>query len=239
MPEDPISNSQIFPDGGNDPLFGEDAFSLLERLIHDDFSRESAGAPADFGPYHFLEHLGSGALGEVWKAEERGALGQRLVAVKVQRKLGTRDLAVNEIQTLMDFNHPAIVRLYDHGVLADGTPWMATEVIEGGPLNRRNAGSLSLGARLKLFGAICNAVGYAHSQRVDHGDLKPSNILLTPEGTPKLIDFGIARRLAEGEEDNLPILGYSLAYAAPERIRHARTGLQADIYSLGGCCTNL
>ncbi|MBV8847308.1 MAG: tetratricopeptide repeat protein, partial [Bryobacterales bacterium] len=221
----------------DNPTFGFDAFDLAHRMLN-----EGSGPPVrpeDFSSYHFLDNhpVGSGALGDVWLAEEQGKLGaERKVAVKLLRNLSRPDLAANEIKSQAKLEHRHIVRLYNHGVLNDGTVWLAMEFVEGEPLDEYCKNHhCSMEQRLLLFHSICEAVSYAHSQMVDHGDLKPSNILVKADGEPKLVDFGFARRLhATGDAAaHAPVLGLTPGYAAPEQFLGESPGFRGDIYALG------
>src|SRR5215472_18728914 len=177
--------------------------SLLDRGLPD-AAHETISAPFDpvssreFGPYRLVRLLGEGGMGVVWLAERRDA--GNLVAIKFLPHAGLsparRDRFAREIKTLGKLKHPYIARLYDAGALEDGTPWFAMEYVEGIPLgDYLRQTQLPVEARLKLFRAICTAVQYAHGQEIIHRDLKPSNILVEYDGTPRLLDFGIAREL--------------------------------------------
>ena len=217
------------------PTFGFDAFELADRLLDEDASE--LRRPSDFGPYRFLddEPIGAGALGEVWLAEEHGV--DRRVAIKILRQGARPDLASGEVRNQGKLEHPNIARLYNRGQLEDGTFWLAMEYVKGQPLDLycRERG-LSLAARIRLFRGICEAVQYAHSEMVFHGDLKPSNILVKEGDEPKLLDFGLAQRLQktdDGDEKDPLVLGFTPAYAPPEQFRGKSSGFRSDIYSLG------
>jgi len=214
--------------------FRFDAFDLADRML-----KEAPAAPIrpeDFGPYHFPEDQprGRGSLGDVWLAEEPAAA--RRVAIKFLRGLSRPDLAANEVKSQAKLEHRSIARLYTHGVLPDGTPWLAMEFVDGQPLDAycRNR-NCPVERRLAIFRAVCEAVRYAHLEKVDHGDLKPSNILVRENGEPMLVDFGLARRLHEltGSSTHAPVAGLTPAYAAPEQFRGESPGFRSDIYSLG------
>jgi tetratricopeptide (TPR) repeat protein len=222
----------------HEPTFGFDAFDLADRILNE--RPAEAVRPDDFGPYHFPsdEPLGTGALGAVWLAEERGELGaERNVAVKILRNVSRPDLAANEVKSQAKLEHQYIARLYNHGVLADGTPWLAMELVDGKPLDQYcNDLNCSVDQRLRLFHAVCEAVRYAHVEKdIDHGDLKPSNILIRADGEPKLLDFGLARRLSSSMDPSsqAPVLGFTPAYAAPEQFRGRSARFRSDVYSLG------
>ena len=210
-----------------------DAPAFLERPAAES---ELVGHAA--GPWILEARLSSGGAGDVYRARradesagERGP-GWR-VAVKVLR---TRDGAgavlrrfEAERRTLAALNHPFIVPLVDAGLLADGRPYLATRLVEGEPLDRFAAG-LALEPRLRLFLSVCAAVQHAHERLIAHCDLKPANVLVTREGMPQLLDFGIARLLSE-EAAGEPAL--TPGYASPEQLAGGVLGAQSDVWSLG------
>jgi serine/threonine protein kinase/Tfp pilus assembly protein PilF len=199
----------------------------------------------EFGPYRIKEALGEGGMGVVYLAE-RIDLGS-LVAIKILRDAwlspARRERFASEQRTLAQLNHPSIARLYDADTLDDGTPWFVMEYVEGVPLTEYcSEHACSIGERLQLFRAVCEAVQYAHQHAVIHRDLKPSNILVKPDGTIRLLDFGIAKQLeslethAGQKRSDQTMTGLRLmtpAYAAPEQIRGDRVGIHTDVYSLG------
>ena len=211
-----------------------DIFDLTNRAL----DRHPDPVPIDdFGPYHFLEPIGKGATGEVFLAEDREA-GRR-VAVKFLRSAWSEPdlprLFAREIQILARLEHAYIARLYDIGVHPNGTPFFAMEYVEGKPLDRycRERGC-TLDDKLRLFGLICGAVQYAHSRAVVHLDLKPSNILVKEDGTPKLLDFGIALHLENpAGAVNQTQLRCTPAFASPEQFRREPVGTYTDVYALG------
>jgi serine/threonine-protein kinase len=192
------------------------------------------------GPYRFVRVLGEGGMGTVFLAD-RLDLGTQ-AAIKILRDAwlspSRRQRFAAEQRTLAALNHPGIARLFDAGVLSDGTPWIVMEYVDGVPITdycqTRHA---SLEERLRLFRSVCDAVQFAHRHLVIHRDLKPSNILVTAEGGVKLLDFGIAKQLAETESDvDLTRTGMrpmTPAYAAPEQLRGEPIGVHTDVYSLG------
>ena len=194
----------------------------------------------EFGPYRIIKEIGEGGMGVVYLAE-REDLGSQ-VAIKVLRDaelspLRRRRFAVEQ-RTLAQLNHPGIARLYDADTTPGGTPFFVMEYVEGIPLTDfcRERHS-TIAERLRLFHAVCEAVLYAHRQAVIHRDLKPSNILVKGDGSVRLLDFGIAKRLESlGESIDQTIAGLRLmtpAYASPEQMRGEQVGIQTDVYSLG------
>jgi len=229
-------------------LLEEDArsSSLLERdvahVAHEILNAE-APQPAslrEFGNYKIRHVLGEGGMGVVYLAE-RADLGS-LVAIKLLRDAwlspARRERFAIEQRTLAQLNHPSIARLYDAGILADGTPWFVMEFVDGLPLTEYcRQRDCSIDQRLRLFHAVCEAVLYAHQHAVIHRDLKPSNILVKNDGSVRLLDFGIAKQMetsgAEAEQTRTVLRLLTPAYAAPEQIHGGRVGIQTDVYSLG------
>ncbi len=196
------------------------------------------------GRYRVLRTLGRGGMGAVYLAERADEQFQQQVAVKLiggmvpGGTLARRFRA--ERQILANLNHPNVARLLDGGAGDDGVPYLAMEYIDGTRLDHYcERHNLNVRQRLHLFQQVCAAVQYAHQHLVVHRDLKPSNILVTAEGTPKLLDFGIAKLLdAEqtGELADLTRLHERLwtpGYASPEQMRGERIGTVSDVYSLG------
>jgi len=194
----------------------------------------------EFGPYRIIKEIGEAGMGVVYLAE-REDLGSQ-VAIKVLRDAelspARRRRFAIEQRTLARLNHPGIARLYDANTTPEGTPFFVMEYVEGIPLTdfcrQRHS---TIAARLRLFRAVCEAVLYAHRQAVIHRDLKPSNILVKDDGSVRLLDFGIAKRLENlGEDIDQTIAGLRLmtpAYASPEQMRGEQVGIQTDVYSLG------
>jgi serine/threonine-protein kinase len=224
--------------------------SLLDRdvahVAHQVLDEAGPSLPfKEFGPYCVKQLLGEGGMGVVYLAERKD-LGSR-VAIKVLRDAwlspARRERFASEQRTLAQLNHPSIARLYDADTLDDGTPWFVMEYVEGVPLTDYcSQHQCTVEARLHLFRAVCEAVQYAHQHAVIHRDLKPSNVFVKPDGTVRLLDFGIAKQLeslggapGQGRMDQT-LTGLRLmtpAYAAPEQIRGDGIGIQTDVYSLG------
>ncbi len=200
---------------------------------------DSAGVGARIGPYRLTARLGEGGSGVVHLAE-RDDIGSR-VAIKLLRDAWVspdrRERFWREQRTLAQLHHPAIASIIDAGTLEGGTPWFAMEYVAGRTLDEhcRTQGT-DIPGRLRLVGQICAAVQYAHGRLVVHRDIKPSNILVTADGTPKLLDFGIARQLESLDAlspHTGPLRFLSPGYAAPEELAGAPSGVQTDVYSLG------
>lgn len=191
------------------------------------------------GAWSLLRELGAGGMGTVFLAERVDGHFEQQVAIKLLRGFPTRDnmrRLRHERQILAGLNHSNIARLLDGGETADGQPWLAMEYVDGASLlehARRYAPSLR--DRLHLFDAMLDAIEHAHQHLVIHRDLKPANVLVTSDGTVKLLDFGIARLVDVGDSGQRATSTqiFSRGYASPEQ-RDGRTVTTAsDVYSLG------
>jgi len=224
---------------------GSSAQALLATLPRVETGQFApAPPPAErIGPYRLIRELGSGGMASVWLAERTDMLKGRQVALKLPhgawRRAGLADRLQREREILATLEHPNIARLYDAGVADDGQPWLALEYVAGERIDawcERHA--LDVPARLRLFLQVARAVAHAHSNLVVHRDLKPSNILVTGDGEVKLLDFGIAKLLEQGEAHETELTqqaGRALTpeYAAPEQILGRPIGTAADVYALG------
>ena len=197
-----------------------------------------------FGAYKLVRRIGQGGMAAVFLASRADDEYRKLVAVKlVQPGLDSRDLLNrfrNERQTLAGLDHPNIVKLLDGGTTSDGLPFLVMDYVEGSPIDAYcDQHKLSVDDRLHLFSKVCDAVQYAHQKLVVHRDLKPSNILVAADGTPRLLDFGIAKVLnPEPSAQNLQVTQTGTrcmtpAYASPEQMRGKQVTPATDIYSLG------
>lgn len=199
-----------------------------------------AASGTRLGHYRLVERVGSGGMGEVWRAQREDDFEQQ-VAVKLIRplvdSLALRERFARERQILARLDHPNIARLLDGGLAEDGTPWYAMEFVRGRPLNLyASANQLDARARVQLLLQVCDAVAHAHAQLVVHRDLKPSNILVDSEGRVRVLDFGIARLLDDSLDLRLTSTGvrvFSPAYAAPEQIRGEPVSTGTDVFALG------
>ncbi len=193
------------------------------------------------GPYRLTRLLGRGGMGAVYLAVREGEFEQRVALKLVQDWLVNDDLVRRfhaERQILARLEHPAIARLLDGGTTADGLPYFAMEYVEGIPIDRYcDAHRLDTGARLRLFLEVCSALELAHRNLVVHRDLKPGNILVDAAGTPKLLDFGIAKLLRDDLDPRAELTRtqqpMTLRYASPEQVRQEPITTASDIYSLG------
>ncbi|MCB1033727.1 MAG: serine/threonine protein kinase [Acidobacteria bacterium] len=196
------------------------------------------------GEYRILSTLGRGGMGSVFLAEAGQEAAVRLVAIKVLRlDADCRELRQRfriEARILAEMDHPHLARLLDSGQSDDGTPYLVMEFVDGQRIDtycsQRN---LSLEGRLALFCQVCRAVHFAHRRGIVHRDLKPGNILVTSDGVPKLLDFGIAKllipeqRLHGGSETGTWPALFTPAYASPEQLRGEEVSPASDVYSLG------
>ncbi len=205
---------------------------------------EDGGEPAyrRVGPYRIVREIGRGGMGTVYLAERDDEHYRQRVALKVVRRgPDSRELRRRlrqERQILANLDHPYIARLLDGGNTEDGLPYFVAEYVEGEPIDRYcDRRRLKVARRLELFREVCRAVQYAHGSLVIHRDLKPSNLLVTTDGTPKLLDFGIAKLLdSETPEAIATVTGLSLLtpeYASPEQVRGETLTVATDVYSLG------
>ena len=202
---------------------------------------EPSGPERRIGPYRILRELGHGGGGTVYLAARADDQFQKRVAIKVIPAGGESTEAVRhfkrERQILASLSHPHIAQLLDGGTTDQGVPYFVMEHIDGEPLlTYADSRGLSVSERLKLFLPICSAVEYAHRNLVVHRDIKPSNVLVTAEGSPRLLDFGIAKLQNPelmGEAHTGTAMAMTPEYASPEQARGERITTATDVYSLG------
>jgi tRNA A-37 threonylcarbamoyl transferase component Bud32/tetratricopeptide (TPR) repeat protein len=196
------------------------------------------------GDYRLVEEVGRGGMSEVYKAVRDDDEYRKDVAVKVLRKgYDTRSFLRRfkvEIQILATLDHPNIARLLDAGSTEEGLPYLVMDYIKGRPIDDYcSFQRLGIAQRLELFRALCGAVQYVHQHLMVHGDLKCSNVLVSDNGTVKLLDFGIARLLNPSPAINMPdpkltmLLALTPEYASPEQVRGGPITTASDVYSLG------
>jgi eukaryotic-like serine/threonine-protein kinase len=202
---------------------------------------EPAAAPpvltGKIGPYTLLRLLGSGGIGSVYLVERTVDDILLRAALKVLGPHAAGPMFVErflrERKILASLNHPDITRLLDAGLTENGQPYLVMEYVEGEHLTAYcDSRTLGISERLRLFLEVCKAVAHAHRSLVVHLDLKPSNILVTPDGTVKLLDFGTSKLL---QQDSL-LTGTVMAtpgYASPEQLRNEHLTTASDMYSLG------
>ena len=224
-------------DEGGDGAFLED--SPLSVLLRRDGPDPMLGQT--LGAYRVAERIGQGGMGTVYRAVRADAAYEKAVAIKVISRGLSSDRVIlqfkRERQAVASLDHHDIARLVDGGTTADGRPYFVMDYVEGVPLDvfcdRRH---LSIDERLRLFRRVCAAVHYAHQRLIVHSDLKPDNILVTADGTPKLLDFGVAK-LLDGAVD--PVAGLEATrrmtpeYSSPEQMSGQPITTATDVYSLG------
>jgi eukaryotic-like serine/threonine-protein kinase len=196
------------------------------------------------GPWRILDVIGHGGMGTVYRAERADAAFKRIVAIKVVRRgahaANIIDRFHRERETLAALDHPNIARLIDGGSTRDGKPYFVMEYVDGIRVDTFcDERKLTIDQRMEVFRTICAAVQYAHHALVVHRDLKPDNILVSREGTPKLLDFGIARVMSDApariENEAATAATWMLTpdYASPEQIHGGVMTTASDVYSLG------
>jgi eukaryotic-like serine/threonine-protein kinase len=191
--------------------------------------------------YRIEGKIASGGMGSVYLARRDDGEFQQQVAVKLVKRGMDSDEIVRrfraERRTLAALDHPNIARLIDGGMTPEGQPYLVMEYVPGSPIDEYCDGrALDTHARLRLFLSVCDAVGYAHQNLVVHRDIKPGNILVTPEGVPKLLDFGIAKVLDQASPADVTIAEerrLTPEYASPEQVAGQPITTASDVYSLG------
>jgi eukaryotic-like serine/threonine-protein kinase len=232
-----------------EPALRTDVFALYEELRRTDefleqptaMAREAAAPSEAFGSYRVIGELGEGGMGVVYLAERDDGQFVRRVAIKRVEGAGLGPDVLRRVrderEILARLDHPNIARLLDAGLDDGGVPYLVMEHVEGLPFMaccRERA--LGVPERLALFLKVCAAVQHAHQHLVVHRDIKPDNILVTPEGEPKLLDFGIAKLLGDGpapEATRTLHPALTLDYASPEQVRGDPVTTASDVYSLG------
>ena len=201
----------------------------------------AATAGRRFGPWKTVQLAGRGGMGEVWLAERADGQHEQQAAIKILSPYLAASDALNrfrrERQLLARLEHPNIARLLDGGMSPHGEPYLVMEYVEGIRLDRYcQENKLPIRARLELMLKVCAAVNAAHRYLIVHRDLKPGNILVTKEGEPKLLDFGVAKVLggdAMLEHTATTNLFLTPMYASPEILRGQPATAASDVYSLG------
>jgi serine/threonine-protein kinase len=219
---------------------------FIQQAVSDAARNVAGGLPSRgkrIGPYELCSLIGQGGMGQVYLARRADNAYSQQVALKFIRA----DCAIDqemllrfrvERQILANLNHPNVARLLDGGVTPEGLPWLALEYVEGVPIDEycRRSG-LPLRARLELFLTVCSAIEYAHRNLVIHRDIKPANVLVTAEGVPKLLDFGIAKLLATDYVDSVRTRASDRLmtpdYASPEQVRGEPVTTATDVYAMG------
>jgi serine/threonine protein kinase/Tol biopolymer transport system component/Tfp pilus assembly protein PilF len=220
------------------PVLAPDA----ARTLVDEHSPAMIGRRV--GSYKLVREIGRGGMGSVYLAVRADDEFQKRVAIKLIKRGMDTDFIIrrfrNERQILASLDHPYVARLLDGGTTEDGLPYFVMEYVEGQPIHfYSDTQKLSIHERLRLFCKVCSAVHYAHQNLIIHRDLKPNNILVTGDGTPKLLDFGIAKILnPEISSQTLDPTTAALRlmtpeYASPEQVRGDGATVASDVYTLG------
>src|ERR1700722_2643177 len=212
--------------------------SPVDRVV-DSAARASSRPGRRIGAYDILEQIGRGGMGEVYSAVRADGQYEKKVAIKLVRSgYDTESILErfrNERQILARLDHQNIAQLLDGGTTDDGIPYLVMELVDGVPIDDYcDARKLNISSRLRLFRQVCGAVQFAHQHLVIHRDIKPSNILVTEDGSPKLLDFGIAKIFdAAGSLEATLLRPMTPEYASPEQIRGDAITTATDVYSLG------
>jgi eukaryotic-like serine/threonine-protein kinase len=207
---------------------------------------DRANRLVQIGNYRIVRELGRGGMGVVYLALRNDDVFQKIVALKVigGESAGTDPAVVQrfkqERQILAGLDHPNIARILDGGNTADGRPFYVMEYVAGSPIDDYcDRAKPDLATRVRMIIDVCQAVAYLHGHAIAHRDIKPNNILVTPEGHVKLVDFGIAKvdtvdgLVASASPVGQPTMIMTPGYASPEQISGDSAGKRGDIYSLG------
>jgi len=222
------------------------AMDMPTGSVSGDTAERTSRIGRRLGPYQIVELIGVGGMGEVFRAVRADDQYSKQVALKLVRPGQDSSFVIhrfrNERQILASLDHPNIARLLDGGTTEEGVPYFVMELIEGKTIDRYcNDRKLATVERLKLFLQVCSAVQLAHQRLIVHRDIKPGNILVTADGVPKLLDFGIAKLLdpGEGTEGSEPtqtmtqFRAFTPGYASPEQLKGEPITTASDVYSLG------
>lgn len=223
--------------------------TLSDEQTLDEFASEALTPPRRLGsgdtvgPFQLISSLGTGGRGFVFKARQLEL--DRVVALKILKGNATNDLEIKrflgEAKAAANLQHPNIVQVYESDIY-ENLPYIALEYVSGGTLDEKCTGSPTVGKEAaKLIAVVADAMQYAHDRGIIHRDLKPSNILLTEDGTPKVTDFGLAKRLQfsrpeapQSVTESGAVLG-TPSYMSPEQAEghNNRIGPGTDVYGLG------
>ncbi|SEG52188.1 serine/threonine protein kinase [Bryocella elongata] len=189
------------------------------------------------GGFRLVQLLGAGGMGAVYLADRVGQGEPRRVAVKLMAPHAAGPDFVRRFEreqhNLAELDHPHIARLIESGISPEGAPYLAMEYVAGEHIDRYcDAQRLGVRERIGLLAQVCDAVSYAHRNLILHLDIKPSNILVTREGSVKLLDFGTSRLIA-GDSLLTTAAMATPAYASPEQLRNDSLTTACDVYSLG------
>jgi non-specific serine/threonine protein kinase/serine/threonine-protein kinase len=207
----------------------------------------SAAAKLVIGPYHLMERIGAGGMGEVWLAEQREPVHRRVALKLIRVGMDSEHVLArfdSERQALALMDHPSIARIFDAGTTPEGRPYFVMEHVAGVSIKEHcNRNRLSTKERLQLMLQVCEGVQHAHQKAVIHRDLKPSNVLIASQdgrAVPKIIDFGLAKALSQRLTERtlhteLGVLVGTPEYMSPEQAERTSQDVdtRTDVYSLG------
>lgn len=204
------------------------------------FAEAALAAGARLGPYEVVRAIGEGGMGTVYLATRADDAFDKQVAIKLVRagSLNARlaDRLRQERRVLAALDHPNIARLIDGGSTPGGVPYVVMEYVDGVPIDAYcEQHQVPIVERLRLIQSVCQAVQHAHGHLIVHRDIKASNVLVTEDGAPKLLDFGIAKVLAE-HAPGASVTGFGALTpesASPEQLRNEPVTVSTDVYSLG------
>lgn len=220
----------------------EDVFenNQLPSVFSEEIKARSGGfVGKQIGKYRIERQLGAGGMGVVFLAERADGEFEQKVAIKFLRHFSSASALQHfllERKILARLHHPFIAQLFDGGTTSEGTPYLVMEYVEGKSITHyADERNLDLEERLDLFCKVCSAVSFAHQNLIVHRDLKPDNILITEDGIPKLLDFGIAKLLSETEIKATVTVqqAFTPEYASPEQIKGETITTGSDVYVLG------
>ena len=224
------------------------AGSFLRHPVFDlPTADDSHASQRTIGPYHLLELIGEGGMGEVWLAEQRQPVRRRVAIKFIKAGMDTRDVVArfeSERQALALMDHPAIAKVFEAGSTPEGRPYFVMEYVAGVPITAYcDRHKLTVRQRMELFIHVCEGVQHAHQKAIIHRDLKPSNILVTEvdgKPMPRIIDFGVAKATSQKLSDGtvytrLGTLIGTLGYMSPEQADPTGEDIdtRTDVYSLG------
>ena len=191
------------------------------------------------GSYRLLKEIGRGGMGTVYLAERADSTFEKHVAIKiVAGHVAAPDLIrrfLEERRILATLDHPNIAHVLDAGATSDGLPYVVMEYVDGTTIDVHcRERQLPIRRRVELFRQVCDAVHHAHQRLIVHRDIKAANIIVTADGVPKLLDFGIAKLLEEGRvRTDTAIRAFTPESASPEQMRSEPVTVTSDVYSLG------
>ncbi len=225
----------------------QEVLSRIEQQPEPRSDRTDENIPDRIGDYRLVELLGSGGMGSVYRARRETkedvsrTIGADVVALKV---LFVASISASGVPTflaerdaLARLSHSGIARLLDAGITDDGLTWVAMELVQGIRLDTYAKESSSADELLGVLVELCDAVAYMHRHLMLHGDIKPSNVMVTVEKHAKLLDFGTAQMLSTESElqgtDETTLRPITMRYASPENLKGERLSTASDVYSLG------